>query len=254
MNFYNLAREYTVTTGTADVVLSGAIPGCNTWDDAGVPNAWTGSYTIITYDLSTHRPIGTECGSGTYTTATKTLARTTVESSTDSDAKISLTGLSEVFITPLASDFAANAAPSFAVYLSSSTNSVTNTNSQNPLNITTEVHDADGIFTLASNILTCNLDGWYEFTIQIDVSDGTNFGNGYFDVWLQTGASTTPTYMPYLFVMTAADSAAFESNYTFGGPVALTATDTVQFGGENFTGGTVDFQIMSILIKRLGGL
>src|SRR5215212_9180276 len=106
MSFHNLAREYTITTGTSDCVLSGAVPGCNTWDNAGVTNAEAVEYSIITYSTTTHRATGTECGSGTYTTSTKTLARTTVESSTNAGSKITLTGLSEVFIIPLASDLA----------------------------------------------------------------------------------------------------------------------------------------------------
>jgi hypothetical protein len=104
MAFHNLARMYSVTTGTSDAVLTTAVPGCNTWDNAGVTNGETVRYGIITYSTSTHRPTHSEIGTGTYTTATKTLARTTVISSTNSGSKITLTGLSEVFITPAASD------------------------------------------------------------------------------------------------------------------------------------------------------
>lgn len=103
MTFHNLAREYTETTGTSDCVLTTAVPGCNTWDNAGVTNGEVVNYGIITYSLTTHRPTHTEIGTGTYTTSTKTLARTTVHSSTNSGSKITLTGLSEVFITPPAS-------------------------------------------------------------------------------------------------------------------------------------------------------
>lgn len=103
MTFHNLAREYTTTTGTADCVLTGAVPGCNTWVLAGVTNGESVRYGIITYDTSTHRPTHSEVGTGTFNTGTLTLARTTVEGSTNAGAKIVLTGLSEVYICPAAS-------------------------------------------------------------------------------------------------------------------------------------------------------
>lgn len=100
MAFHDLAREYSITTGTSDAVLSGAVPGCLTWDLAGVTNGETVRYTIVTYSTTTNRPTHSEEGVGTYTTSTKTLARTTIKSSTNGGSKITLTGLSEVFITP----------------------------------------------------------------------------------------------------------------------------------------------------------
>src|SRR3990172_9514251 len=105
MPYRNLAREYSTTPGTSDCVLTGAVPGCNTWDLAGVVTGEVVRYGIITYSTTTNRPTHSEIGVGTYTTSTKTLARTTVESSTAAGAKITLTGLSEVYITPLTSDF-----------------------------------------------------------------------------------------------------------------------------------------------------
>jgi hypothetical protein len=104
MAFHNLAREYSTTTGTSDAVLTGAVPGFNTWELAGVTNGETVRYGITTYDTASHRPTHSEVGTGTYNTGTNTLARTTVISSTNAGSKITLTGLSEVFITFLAED------------------------------------------------------------------------------------------------------------------------------------------------------
>lgn len=104
MTFHNIARMYTETTGTGTVTLTTAVPGCLTFDLAGVSNAEVVRYGMITYSLTTNRPTHTEVGTGTYTTSGTTLSRTTVESSTNGGSKITLTGLTEVYLCPLASD------------------------------------------------------------------------------------------------------------------------------------------------------
>src|SRR3990167_10891399 len=104
MAIHNLAREYSTTTGISNAVLTGAVPGFNTWDNAGVTNGETVRYGIKTYSLTTGRPTHSETGTGTYTTSTKTVARTTVISSTNGGSKITLAGLSEVFITAITPD------------------------------------------------------------------------------------------------------------------------------------------------------
>ena len=106
MAFRNLARETTATTGTASVVLVAAVAGCNTFDLAGVATGETVHYGIITYSPTTGAPTHSEVGVGVYTTATKTMTRATVTSSTNAGAKIDLTGVSEVFIAPAAGDLA----------------------------------------------------------------------------------------------------------------------------------------------------
>lgn len=104
MAFHNLAREYTVTTGTASMVLTGAVPGYNTFELSGVTNSETIHYRVTTFDTLTHRPTHSETGEGVYTTADNTLTRATVEQSTNGGSKIELTGLSEVWITLLEAD------------------------------------------------------------------------------------------------------------------------------------------------------
>lgn len=95
----NLARMYTETTGTGTLTLTTAVPGFNTFADAGVASGSTITYAIY---CGPHR----EIGQGVYTASGLTLTRGTVYSSTNGGAKISLTGRSEVFITPAAEDLA----------------------------------------------------------------------------------------------------------------------------------------------------
>ena len=94
----NLARMYTETTGTGTLTLTTAVPGFNTFEDAGVTTGATITYAIY---CGPHREIGT----GVYTEAGLTLTRATVYSSTNAGAKINLTGRSEVFITAAKEDF-----------------------------------------------------------------------------------------------------------------------------------------------------
>jgi len=102
---YNLARAVTATKGTGSVVEGAAVTGFLTWELAGVPNAAVVSYGLQDLDVSGNIT-QSEVGIGTWTTATKTLARTTVIKSTNADAKINLAGAgnAEMYITALAED------------------------------------------------------------------------------------------------------------------------------------------------------
>jgi hypothetical protein len=102
---YNLARAVTATKGTGSVVEGAAVTGFLTWELAGVPDAAVVSYGLQDLDVSGNIT-QSEVGIGTWTTATKTLARTTVIKSTNSDAKINLAGAgnAEMYITALAGD------------------------------------------------------------------------------------------------------------------------------------------------------
>lgn len=110
MNYYNLARMYTTTTGDSDVTLTTAVPGCISFADAGVSDSEEVYYGLITYDLITHRPTGSESGLGKYISSGTVFQRASVETSTDSDnSTISLTGLSELFLMPTKAFFNAAA-------------------------------------------------------------------------------------------------------------------------------------------------
>lgn len=154
--FRNLAREYSTTTGTSDCVLTGAVPGCNTWENAGVTNGEVVRYGIITYSLTSNRPTHSEVGIGSYNTSTNTLARTTVESSTNAGSKITLTGLSEVYICPTSRDISGT----FALYTGSSVQTINNAASA-VLPISVETTDVFGLASVASNKITIAKAGRY---------------------------------------------------------------------------------------------
>lgn len=83
-------KETTITTGTSDLVLGGAVAGFQAFSAIGDGN--TCYYVIVD---------GTawETGIGTYTLSTTTLARTTVLSSSDSGNKLTLAaGSKEVWL------------------------------------------------------------------------------------------------------------------------------------------------------------
>lgn len=83
-------QETTATTGTGTVTLAGAAAGYQSFSTIG--NGNTTYYTITS-------GFAWEVGIGTYTSSGTTLSRDTVLSSSDGGAKISLTGLSNVFVT-----------------------------------------------------------------------------------------------------------------------------------------------------------
>jgi hypothetical protein len=84
----NRVQETTTTTGTGTVTLAGAVAGFQSF--AVVGNTNTTYYTITS---------GTawEVGIGTYSTTGPTLARTTILSSSNANAAITLAGTSSVF-------------------------------------------------------------------------------------------------------------------------------------------------------------
>jgi hypothetical protein len=83
-------QETTATTGTGTVTLAGAVAGYQSFSTIGSGNT---TYYTITSDFAW------EVGIGTYTSSGTTLSRDTVLSSSDGGSKISLTGLSNVFVT-----------------------------------------------------------------------------------------------------------------------------------------------------------
>lgn len=102
--FANLARVISATVGVGTLTLGGAVSGSNTFDDAGVANGSVVTYYIEDYD-GTGAIVAREIGVGTYTTATKTLTRTTVYASSSGGARIFCSGRQHVGITPAKEDF-----------------------------------------------------------------------------------------------------------------------------------------------------
>ncbi len=189
--FKNLAREYSTTTGTSDAVLTTAVPGCNTWDLAGVTNGQVVRYGIITYSTTSNRPTHSEVGLGTYTTSTKTLARTTVESSTNAGSKITLTGLSEVFVNPTALDLNAGGNPFAYFYQNGSATAIADT-ANSYIGIDTESLDTNAITTLAANTITVTYTGWYDVKAIVNISAAGAIGDGYVRAVLESSGGYAP--------------------------------------------------------------
>lgn len=88
--FADRVQETTATTGTGTITLAGAVAGFQSFSAIG--NGNTTYYTIVS---------GTawETGIGTYTSAGTTLSRDTVFESSNAGSKITLAGISNVFVT-----------------------------------------------------------------------------------------------------------------------------------------------------------
>ena len=249
MPFRNLAREYTLTTGTADCVLSGAVPGCNTWDLAGVATGEIVRYGIITYSTTTNRPTHSEVGIGTYTTATKTLARTAVESSTAAGAKITLTGLSEVYICPTSRDLNAGA---FALYAGGT--QTINSAASATLTIASETSDVFGLASLAANTITIAKAGKYGVYVSYGhYSNGADY-NGTIKITAAVGGSfvTTQATQGYVTAWAIGDD-----ENTFSMPYQSAdadGTSTISFTLANNSGAQIDVYINYVILFRLSSI
>ena len=94
----NRAKMTTATTGTGTITLGSAATGYQSFAAAGVVNADVVRYVI-------EDGAAWEVGSGTYTAAGTTLARTTILESSNADAALILTGDAVVFVSAVAEDF-----------------------------------------------------------------------------------------------------------------------------------------------------
>lgn len=195
MKFYNLARMYSETTGTGTITLTTAVPGCKTFDAAGVSDSEDVSYGLITYDLTTHRPVGSEVGLGHYVASGTTLQRTTVESSTDSDdSQIDLTGLTEVYLTLPASRI--NDGVKFATYYYNGSEVISDSTDAQDMLLDSEWSDDYNLASLSSNVVTIAKKGWYQFLLNVyfqsntgDPLNGRVFVN--WSAWNKAGSYAT---------------------------------------------------------------
>jgi hypothetical protein len=109
-------KETTTTTGTGALSLAGAITGFRAFSSV-CSNADTCYYALQAVN-SSGTPTGNwECGLGTYTTSGNTLTRTTVTSSSNAGALVSLAaGTTQVWIDVIASSVAMTQVGSIIVY------------------------------------------------------------------------------------------------------------------------------------------
>lgn len=89
--FADRVQETTTTAGTGTVTLAGAVAGFQSFSAIG--NGNTTYYTIVNGN-------NWETGVGTYTSSGTTLSRDTVFASSSSGSKITLSGTSNVFVSP----------------------------------------------------------------------------------------------------------------------------------------------------------
>lgn len=235
MPFRNLAGEYTATTGTSDVILTGAVGGYNTFELAGITNGEVVRYRITTYDLNNNRPTHSEDGIGAYNTATNTLARTTVESSTNAGAKITLTGLSVVVCTATRKDF-----PVLAVYYGSGI-AANDATSNTLLDISTEWTDEQGIATLASDVITLTYDMWVRLSATVTLTSATAF-NGKVNFTLGGVA------IDYARGYTTAMGILADTIVLGPSMWQASATNTINIVVDNALGSTVTFTIEDVTI------
>lgn len=249
MPFRNLAREYSTTTGTSDAVLTGAVPGCNTWEDAGVANSEIVRYGITTYSLTSNRATHREVGLGSYNTSTNTLARTTVESSTAAGAKITLTGLSQVYILPTARDLNAGA---FALYGGAIV--TINNAASATLTIDTEDSDVFGLASLAANTITIAKAGKYGVYVNYGhYSNGADY-NGTIKIAAAVGGSfvTTQATQGYVTAWAVGDD-----ENTFSMPYQSAdadGTSSIAFSLTNNSGAQIDAYINYVILFRLSSI
>lgn len=85
------------TPGTGAITLGGAVSGYQTFAAAGIANGDVVSYII-------EDGTNWEYGQGTYTTSGTSLARTTIQGSSNSGSAISVSSSARVFASALASD------------------------------------------------------------------------------------------------------------------------------------------------------
>ena len=104
MAFADIARMYTNSTGTGDLVLTTFVPGFLTFSDAGIPDGVDFSYTIL------NGPSKRAVGRGTWDSATSTFTRDPLEISSNNGTLGGLLDVqgsgTEVAVTFLARDIA----------------------------------------------------------------------------------------------------------------------------------------------------
>lgn len=248
MNYKNLARMYTETTGDSDITLTTAVPGCKTFANAGASDSGVYEYGLITYDLVTHRPVGSECGIGKYISSGLLFKRTTVESSTDSDdSAINLTGLTEIYLTPIASSLNYGANP-FASYYQNGNTSVVNNTDGATVGLDAEWVEKGNAFSFSdsNDEVTINEPGWYQITGSVSVSAMSAF-NGYVSVYTTQTSGQKKVYV-------TANAITYDIIPLNDTLIFIATTGTVKVKIDNHSGQTIDANCLELTITKKSDL
>lgn len=92
MNFANVAAQQSTTSGTSDFVVSGSVFNCQSLSDALVDGE---EYAYRAY-YADNVTAGWEVGRGVWTDSTDTLARTTIEDSSNSGSAVNFTSAAKI--------------------------------------------------------------------------------------------------------------------------------------------------------------
>jgi len=247
--YKNLARMKTTTTGTGTITLTTAVDGCKTFADAGCSDSGSYEYGIITYDTVTHRPTGSECGLGKYIESGTTFQRTTVYNSTDSDdSAIDLTGLSEIYLGPVALSYNAGFNP-FSNYRQDGTaTTVADATDNAVLDMDIERIDTHGISSLDSDdVVTINEPGWYTVEGFVTVTAGLAW-NGYINVFHNKQALATRG------IYATADAITNDSFLLPPTLIEVTTTTTVNIKLNNHSGQSVTATVRDLTIRKVAEL
>jgi hypothetical protein len=136
-----------------------------------------------------------ETGYGTVGSSATTLTRNVRESS-NANALLNLSGTAVVKIGWLAQE----AYQPFAIVSSNYTQTTIADTANHDLKLTTEVFDADGIVTLASDVATFTPDGWYEveLVVNMEINGGSAVsGDGYVNVFFSNTGPFDNTFVCY---------------------------------------------------------
>ena len=130
--------------------------------------------------------------------------------------------------------------------------SVDTANTLDHLTINRELVDDGNIASVDSAFeITVSEAGWYNIIPTLWYRDITNFGNGYIDAYIDSTSAYAYAW-PQSIIQTAADSARTQWQITFSGPMEFAGGDKFWISLDNYSGGTINIGVVSIVLQKLG--
>jgi len=206
---------------------------------------------LITYDLITHRPTGSECGLGKYIASGTTFQRNTIYNSTDSDdSAIDLTGLTEIYLGPTALSYNAGFNP-FAQY-KSPVDEVTILNTAAgtvPIDSATFDDYALGTFVDSDDKITINDAGWYSIFASVGhYSNGSDYNGKIYIGFINGGLVNTGEIRTYATAQVINSDETIISIPMY--HATLDDTSFIQIGITNNTGQSIQGYLNHIALIR----